>query len=952
MKFDVGQTLHGFVVEKKQRVEELDCTMYELTHAHSGARLVYLDRADDNKVFGIGFKTVPEDSTGVFHILEHCMLNGSEKFPLKEPFVNLLKNSMQTFLNAMTFPDKTVYPVASCNEKDFTNLMTVYLDAVFAPLLRTNENVFLQEGWHYELKDRDADPVYKGVVYNEMKGAMSSVFDVLDKCMTAALYPDTCYRFNSGGDPEHIPDLTYEQFLAAYRKHYHADNSVIFLYGTMDLPAKLALIDEEYLSRFSKSGSHIVIQEQAPVIDRNARGSYAIGPEDEEKDNAYCAIGWCIGGHEDKERAMAFDVLNGVLLSTNDSPLKKAIMEAGLGKDVKGDTQASLLQPAYILSLHKTNDGVAEQFEKVVRDTLSALVEHGLDREALEAAVNNYEFKLREMETGGFPKGVLLGLGVIGDAIYGGDPAASLRYEEAIRHMREGISEGYFEKLIETWLLGSKHYAIVTVTPSKTLAAEQEARAAEKLKAYKSGLSESETEELLALNERLAAFQSAIDTPEQLATLPSLTIDDLKEAPAPTPTEVLQGEGRTLLYHEVQTDGIAYLNLYYNLSEVPLERISALSAMASMLGALPTARHTAKELNTLVKLHLGDVRFSVGVYAKDTSSCMPVLTASCSVLEGKLDKAVDILREIMDETVFDEGEVAKLLEQDKAMTQMRIMQAGHMAALTMLGARLSAAGVCKEAASGVTYYRALQNTNASALIESIRGTEWKKSLTVSLTGSRAAKEECLALLGRLETSEGAMRTISPARRTGNPAVTIPAGISYVCKGASGFEGKYREGTLKVFEQILGLDYLWGEVRAKGGAYGVGVLTDRDSISFYSYRDPNVAGTLEAYDGAEEYLKNFSVSQEEMTGYVIGTIAGIERPRSPRLQGTAADSDYFNGKDGAYKAQVRREILATTQEDIRALASLIATVKEQNVASAVGNAEKISSCPTFDRTEAL
>ncbi|MBO4988955.1 MAG: insulinase family protein [Clostridia bacterium] len=951
MNFTVNQVIGGFTVKKIEYVKELDCNFIAMEHEHSGAKLVYIDRDDVNKVFGIAFKTVPEDSTGVFHILEHCMLNGSEKYPLREPFVNLLKNSLQTFLNAMTYPDKTVYPVASRNEKDFTNLMSVYLDAVFAPNLRTNKNVFLQEGWHYELEEADADPVYKGVVFNEMKGAMSSVFDVLERDFMAALYPDTCYAYNSGGEPSVIPELTYEQFLASYHKHYYADNAAIFLYGQMNLEEKLSFIDREYLSKFAKSGNKIEIQRQAPIVNLKAEGEYAIGEEDDEKDNAYCQLGWCIGEYDEREKLLAFEILNTVLLSTNDSPLKKAIMQAGLGQDVKGMVLTDVLQPAYLIQLHKTNPGEGERFYEVVKSTLESLVQKGLDKKTLEAAINNLEFKLREMETGGFPQGVLYGLNAASAMVYGGDPALYIRYEGEIETFRREMANGYFEKLIEENLLKSNHYALLTIKPSKTLGARQAAEEKAKCKAYKESLTKEGVEELLAMNRALRTFQETEDTPEQLATLPTLSLADLDREPTIVPTQTVEKDGRKLLFHKVSTGGIVYLTLYYNVGSIPLEQMPLLAMKVSMLGKLRTARHTAEELNTEVRLHMGDLSFGTTVFSADETSCMPMVMATCSYIEGQEDKALSLLRETLETTVFEEEEVQKLLAQKTAAMQMRIMQAGHVVGMTLLASRLSVKGVYQNEMGGIGFYRALKKMTAADLVKA-ELPFLSDNLTISVTGSERALSGLSERISSFERADSSMQTASAALAEGNEAIGIPAGVSYVCKGASGFKGQYKLGVLKVMAQILNLDYLWNEVRAKGGAYGVGIVAEENNASFYSYRDPNVERTLNAYDGGEAYLSNLSLSESDLTGYIIGTVAGEEPTLSPRMQASMGDRNYFENVTPEKQRQTREELLSTTLEDLRKTSSLIRTVKEEKHVAAVGNQEKLKESGAFDEIVSL
>lgn len=948
--YQIGQNIHGFQVTKISDVHELSARFIEMEHVKSGAKLVYVDCDDENKIFGISFKTVPSDSTGVFHILEHCMLNGSEKYPLREPFVNLLKNSLQTFLNAMTYPDKTVYPVASRNEKDFANLMSVYLDAVFAPNLRTNKNVFLQEGWHYELNDESSDPTFKGVVFNEMKGATSSVFDVLERHFLSALYPDTCYRHNSGGEPSDIPQLTYEQFVASYHKYYHADNASIFLYGKMDLDARLQYMDEEYLSKFEKSGETIEIEHQAPIINTEATARYAIGEEDSEENNTYCQLGWCIAEAKDAEKIIAYDILNTVLFATNESPMKKAILSAGLGQDVRAGVMTDVLQPSYFIQLSKTNKGEGKRFEQVVRDTLADLIKNGLDKKALKAAINNMEFKMREMETGGFPQGILYGLAIASAMNYGLDPATYIRYENEIASIRAGVDHGYFENLMQE-LLDCKHYALLTVEPSKTLGAEQAELEAKKCKEYRASLNDAEVKELLELNQDLRKFQETEDTPEQIATLPTLSLSDLDKEPTIAPTEYVEQDGRHIVFHEVKTGGIAYLNLFYNLSDVKEEDLSKLAMYATMLGALKTKKHSVDELNTEVMLHIGGMGFGVTTYGVNVNEARPMLSVSVNYLEGDEDVALSLVREVLDETVCVPEDVDKLLAQKSASMQRMIMQRGNSVAYGMVSSRLTAGGAYVDKMEGISFYRAIKEMKGEDFVDFAIPFK-KDNLTISITGSKQAKENILKRLSLFETGTNAMKTGKIALQEGNPAITIPAGVNYVAKGSADFKGKYALGNVKVMKQILSLDYLWNEVRAKGGAYGCGVISDRNFFCFTSYRDPNVVNTFKAYDGAEEYLRNLELDEKALVGYIIGTVAGEEPTLSPRMRGGKGDADYFRENTEEDQRRTRRELLSTTLEDIRKTADLIAEVKARPVVAAIGNNEKLSEFSDFTKTESL
>ncbi|MFC2741045.1 MAG: insulinase family protein, partial [Selenomonas sp.] len=697
-----NETIHGFRLLKQQTVPEIDAKGYAFVHEKSGARLFFLENDDDNKVFSISFRTTPADDTGVAHIVEHSVLCGSRKYPLKEPFVELVKGSLNTFLNAMTFPDKTMYPVASRNDKDFQNLMDVYLDAVFYPAMKETPEIFQQEGWHYEIDNAEEPLRYSGVVYNEMKGALSSPDDVLENKVMLSLYPDTTYGFESGGDPDAIPTLTYEDFCAFHSRYYHPSNSYIYLYGAMDIEEKLAYLDREYLAAFDRIEPHSEIALQQPFREMARKeGFYSISEGEKESEKTFLALSWPVGEADDAEAMLALEILQHALLQTEAAPLKKALMDAKIGKDVSASFEDALRQPYMSIIVTGSEADRAEELCRLTEEAMRGLVENGIDKTLLEASINRLEFKAREADFGTFPKGLVYNIKIMNSWLYDADPALYLYYEELFQKMREGLKGRYFEEVLEKYLLKNAHRSLVVLKPSRTLSSEREAALAEALEKKKQALTHEEIERIIEMNKRLKERQESPETAEALATIPLLELSDIRREVEKLPLAEREIEGCKALHSDIFTNKIAYVNLYFDAQGVPQEHIPYLFLLTELLDAVDTESHTYAELSNLANLHTGGISYenSAAVRNGEPDSCMPMFRVRARAFVRKLPELFSFLAEVLTESKFaDKKRIEELCGQCRAVMEARVMSASQRSMAARIASYLSPAGAYNEQA--------------------------------------------------------------------------------------------------------------------------------------------------------------------------------------------------------------------------------------------------------------
>lgn len=931
--FELNKTYHGFEFTEKKHVDEINSDVYIGEHKKSGARLLYVAADDPNKVFSISFKTVPENDTGVMHILEHSVLNGSDKYPVREPFVELLKSSMQTFLNAMTYPDKTMYPVASCNEKDFENLMDVYLDAVFHPAIYKKKEIFLQEGWHYEGGEKEC---FRGVVYNEMKGEMSSEDSLLGEYLQNTMFPDVCYSKNSGGDPKAIPSLSYEEFIKTHKKFYHPSNSYIYLYGDMDVLEKLRIMDEGYLASYDKLDLDIKVglQEDKGEMYRCERYD-----SDESADVAtHYAFGFKAAAFEEHEKLMAIDILLTSVCSNNESPLKKALLDKGLCEEVWAYLDDQLISPYVCLAMKRSGDD-EEKVKSAVKEIIADIVKNGIDKEIIAANINQMEFKMREAEFGNQPAGLIYCTWVMASWLYGGDPTLLLTYENEFKSIREKAKGDYFERLLEEIFLNSKHSAFVKLSPDSNLSEEKAKAEAARVKAYREKIGEEGLKKAEEELEKLKAMQNMEDTPEALATIPVLDLKFINPEGEKIPFEIKKGEAGEILCHKIETKGILYTTLYFDLGALGEKEIVDAAVAARFLGRIATKQRSALDVINQIKINLGAFSASVDTYAPldNRNKVSAKLRVSFSALKSNLDNAFLLVGEILRESAFDNAqEIKKMLLQEKMGRENWMTRNGHSAALRRAMSYFSAEDALNQKLSGVDYYfyiKQLCDTISEDIAVSIGNTLKKavnaNNVTCSITGDKAlllSAEDSIKQL-KLEKGECFKGDVRVECVGGNEGFCVPTDVAYVAKAGSCNKAM---GSLFVLSHIMTYDYLWNTIRAKGGAYGTGFTVNLlGDVGMYSYRDPNLADTVNAFDAAYKYVEAFEADEREMTKYIVGAVAATDRPKSAFTKAMRSDSDYFNSIDMSLRNRVRAEMLGTTAQDIRSAASMLNDIMNEN-----------------------
>lgn len=949
------------IIEEKQ-LAELDSAGLLLRHKKSGARVLLLLNEDDNKVFSIGFRTPPEDSTGVAHILEHSVLCGSDRFPAKDSFVELIKGSLNTFLNAMTYPDKTVYPVASCNQADFKNLMHVYLDAVFAPAIYRQEEIFRQEGWHYEVAE-DGSLTYNGVVFNEMKGALSSPDDLIFDRINEALFPDVTYSQESGGDPEVIPQLTYEQFLDFHRKYYHPTNSYIYLYGDMDAAERLDWMDREYLSRFeedldARAGSQIPLQQP---VDVKITTTYGCGEGEEEESGEWLAYNVVTGLAADTLLSNAMQILEYVLVEVPGAPIKKALLDAGLGRDVRGILNTDVQQPTLSFLVKNAPAGSTEQFIEVLQGALRQQAEEGMNKKSLLAAINFFEFRYREADYGYYPKGLIYGLNMLSSWLYEEkNPFSQLEQAEVFAKLRQLAEEGYFENLIREQILGNPHRAVVTMKPEAGRSERLEEAERVRLAEARAAMGEEEQEKVRQAEEALRAYQDRPSTKEELETIPLLQLSDIeKKAPALI-YEERELAGRPLVFHDIATNGIVYLRMLFDTTDMPEEDIPYLTLLSTCLGYVDSENYTYGEFANDMLLCTGGITTNTLLYTKQNRAdeYKTYMEIKARYLEPQTEKAMELTEEMLFRTEFrDETRMKEILAETVSRMQQRMADNGNSTAVTRGLSYVSASGQYKELGRGIAYYRFLKGllddfenrkeeifSHLNGLCHRIFTRERVVfSVTAEESGRKLAEERLakfMDLLPENEETVGQAPVLEPECR--NEAFKCAGQVQYVTRvGNFAKAGFAYTGALKVLTTILSYDYLWNHIRVKGGAYGCfsGFGLDGDSY-LASYRDPNLAETEAVYNGVTEYMSHFTADEREMTKYILGTFSNLDTPLSPSARGARSFNAWLRGISWEELQQEREEVLATTQETIRELVPLVQAVLDADCRCTVGSESKI------------
>ncbi len=957
MNLTVGTRLHGFLVEEVRPLGEIQATMYRMRYEANGADLIWLDREDENKTFAISFKTIPQDDTGVFHILEHSVLCGSRKYPLKEPFVDLLKSSLQTFLNAFTFPDKTMYPVCSRNDQDFLNLMDVYLDAVFHPLSLESPEAFRQEGWHYELDSPEGELKCNGVVYNEMKGAYASPDTVLDAEVNRLLFPDNCYGCESGGHPDHITDLTYEQYLASHRRFYHPSNARIFLDGKVALDEVLERIGS-FLREYDALDVQADIPMQQPVSPAERTVSYEIGSDEDGTNKVLLADGWVISDYADQQVGMAAAVLSNALCSSNEAPLKKALLERGLAENVEFVPNDGIQQLYAVLVVRNTSLDKKEEVRQVVRETLTKLAEEGLDHQRLHAILNRYEFNTREKDFGTMPRGLVYAITMHDTWLYGGDPAQNLCYDDCFAALREKVDNNWFEQLIRDLFLNNPHHAQLCLVPDSHLGEEKRQAEAERLAREKASWSEETIARVMEEFAQLRRAQERENTPEQMKTLPVLSLKDIPETVQPVRQAVRSLGDTTLLLQEIETGGILYLSCYFSLADLTLEELTPLRLMTSLMTQLPTEQSDLMTLRSRIEANLG--RFSVGIQnIAETGRpdvTHPYLTVSVSLLPHRKQEALDLLEEVLFHTRFEDAKaVHRLLRQLRLTLERRVVEAGNGFAADVLGAASTARGVVDDTISGLAQLRYLQQLDdrfeeegeavCAVFRDSCKRLFARERLTLSLTGEADIQwlEEAREWIPQ---GNGMGEPVSyPLTHRGQLGIQIPADIGFAACGShlSVANAAY-SGVARVAAQSLTYGYLWDTIRVKGGAYSTQLDVRPDgSWSMSSYRDPNCSRSLDDFRNVGEALRAFCDQEESLDKYIISTIGDAQPVMTPQMEGLRAVLMYFSGRTNEDLQRTYSEMLHTTREQLRAFSYVLDGLTEGAPVCVVGGKRLLDDC---------
>ncbi len=955
--------LAAYEVIREEKLTDLESKGTLLRHKKSGAQIALVENDDENKVFYIAFRTPVDDSTGVPHIIEHTVLCGSDDFPVKDPFVELAKGSLNTFLNAMTYPDKTIYPVASCNDKDFQNLMHVYLDAVFHPNIYKHKEIFLQEGWHYELENVDAPITLNGVVYNEMKGAFSSPEGVLDRVVLNSLFPDTTYANESGGDPEVIPELTYENYLDFHRHYYHPSNSYIYLYGDMDMAEKLCWIDENYLSHYENQPVDSTIDRQAPFdVPVEITKDYPVASNEPLEDNAYLAYNLVIDTVLNKEFYLAFDVLDYALLGAPGAPLKQALLDAGIGKDIMSSYDNSTYQPIFSIVAKNANGKDRGRFAATIRETLVRIVEDGINQKALLAGINSAEFKYREADFGSYPKGLIYGLQCMDSWLYDeAEPFMHIEAGETFAYLRAQAEQntGYFEQLIKTWLLDNRHASIITINPKRGLTAENDRALEQKLAAYKATLSEAELEQLVADTAHLKEYQAEPSPKEELEKIPLLTRADMKQEAAPFYNEECEMSGIPVVHHDIHTNGIYYIDLLFDLNHLSEEDLPYLGILKAVLGYMDTANYSYSELANEINLATGGISSTLNLFvnAEDDSKWDARYEVCVKVLAPQLARAMELVAEILSGTeLSDEKRLHEILSQVKSRLEMGMTTSGHMVSAVRAMSYFSPSGAFSDAVGGIGLYRLIAelecdfDAHAAQLRERlgslIRQIFVRDGLLVSETieagGRDALAPELEKLCAVLPEHADRSKVLTITCEKKNEGFKDAAQIQYVSRSGNFKKAGFAyTGALNILKVIMNYEYLWLNIRVQGGAYGCMSGFARNGDSYLSsYRDPNLRTTNEIYEGIPAYLHDFDVDERDMTKFIIGTVSALDTPLPPATKGVRSLSAYMSGLTVETAQKNREEVLRATPADIRALEPLVASVLADDCLCVIGNEDTI------------
>ncbi|MBE5829519.1 MAG: insulinase family protein [Butyrivibrio sp.] len=970
------EDLSSYEIIERRKIDDLNSESFLMRHKKTGARVALLSNDEENKVFAIGFRTPPKNSTGVAHIIEHTVLCGSGKYPVKDPFVELVKGSLNTFLNAMTYPDKTLYPIASCNDADFQNLMDVYLDAVFYPNIYKTDKIFKQEGWHYELEDESSDLTINGVVYNEMKGAFSSADDVLTREIMNSLYPDITYGIESGGDPDVIPELTYEEYLNFHRTYYHPSNSYIYMYGNMDMAEKLDYIDKNYLSKFEHIDVDSKIEFQKAFDEpRLVKKSYPVLPEDEIKKNTYLSYNCSVGSTLDKKLYIAFDILDYALCSAPGAPIKKALIDKGIGQDVYSDYDNGIQQPIFSIVAKNADADQKDEFVNTIRDVLKEQVEKGIDKKSLLAGLSYDEFKYREADFGRFPKGLLYGIQVLDSWLYDDNsPWLNVEANDTFAQLRKEVDGRYFEELVQKYLIDNTHRTVVMLEPKQGLTEEKDEALKEKLKAYKASLSKEQIDTIVKETKELKAFQDEEDAPEDLAKIPLLTLADMKKESEKFIYELRDADGTKVLFHDIFTNGIAYINFVFDMKDLDPELLPYASSLKKVLGMLNTENYEYGDLYNEINIRTGGISGAISTYtdSEDVTRFQTKFEISVKVLHDNLGYAFELVKEILTRTRFDDvNRLKEIFSEQYARLQSDLASAGHQSAALRAMGYVSPAASVSDLSSGIGYFRHLGKVlkaletedGAKELIATLKNLckliFRPENLLVDITGTAkeydGIEDETRKFVASLYTDEVAKGNLKITTTKKNEGFKTAGQVQYVCRaGNFASKGFKYTGALRVLKVMMSYDYLWKNIRVLGGAYGcMSSFAKNGDAAFVTYRDPNLQNSIDVFEKAADYLENFDDDDRAILQYIIGAISDLDTPKTPSAKGSYGLTAYLCNAKMENIQKNRDELLGTTKQTIRDLAKYVRAFMSDECLCVIGSAEKIEeSRKLFDSVEQL
>ncbi len=970
------EDLSSYEIIERRSIGDLNSESYLMRHKKTGARVALLSNDEENKVFAIGFRTPPRNSTGVAHIIEHTVLCGSKKYPVKDPFVELVKGSLNTFLNAMTYPDKTLYPIASCNDADFQNLMDVYLDAVFYPNIYKTDKIFKQEGWHYEMEDENSDLTINGVVYNEMKGAFSSADDVLTREIMNSLYPDITYGIESGGDPDVIPELTYEEYLDFHRTYYHPSNSYIYMYGNMDMAEKLDYIDKNYLSKFeridvdSKIGFQKAFEEP-----RLVKKAYPVLPEDEIKKNTYLSYNCSVGSTLDKKLYIAFDILDYALCSAPGAPIKKALIDKGIGQDVYSDYDNGIQQPIFSIVAKNADADQKDEFVNTIRDVLAKQVENGIDKKSLLAGLSYDEFKYREADFGRFPKGLLYGIQVLDSWLYDDNsPWLNVEANDTFAELKKEVDGRYFEELVKKYLLDNPHRTVVMLEPKQGLTEEKDEALKKKLKDYKDSLSKEEIDAIVRQTKELKAFQDEEDDPEDLAKIPLLTLEDMKKESEKFIYELRDADGTKVLFHDIFTNGIAYISFVFDMKDLDPQLLPYASSLKKVLGMLNTENYEYGDLYNEINIKTGGISGAISTYTDSevVTKFQSKFEISVKVLHDNLGYAFELVKEIITRTKFDDvNRLKEIFSEQYARLQSDLASAGHQSAALRAMGYVSPAASVSDLSSGIGYFRHLEKIlkaldtedGAKELIDTLkylcRLIFRPENLLVDVTGTAkeydGIEDETKKFAASLYTDDVEKKSLKITTTRKNEGFKTAGQVQYVCRaGNFASKGLKYTGALRVLKVMMSYDYLWKNIRVLGGAYGcMSSFAKNGDAAFVTYRDPNLQNSVDVFEKAADYLEKFDDDERAILQYIIGAISDLDTPKTPSAKGSYGLTAYLCNAKMENIQKNRDELLGTTKQTIRDLAKYVRAFMSDECICVIGAAEKIEeSRKLFDNVEQL